>query len=234
MLNHLGFDVAKFSVSLAALACATLQQLGDGDGNNSSNINIAAVLNICNCRTTVDEKSITDEDTGTFARIRNKHHQRRINKVMTALFIHCRHDCEEAKHSNSNWRRLINSTTGERSDWIAESQSPDASALSTAFSMVGLNPNAFEEAEADDLQAAYLNALNKWCAELMEMSAQNMANWITEFIPDDTPGLWLGSFQTIDDFVQGQMKDQRRGKGNLFRFILTNFAKVSGVIFAMV
>jgi hypothetical protein len=235
MLNHLGLGVDKFSMSLVALACATLQQHGDGDGdgNNSS---ITAILNTCNCRTTVDQQSITDEGTGTFARIRSKHDRERINNVLTVMFIHCHHDCKRANHSNSDWRRLKNSTTGEKSDWIvAERQSPDALALSTALRMVGLDHNAYEETEADDLPAIYLNALNKWCAsKLMKMSADEMAAWIREFIPDDTAGLWLGSFQTLDDYVRGQLQDQHRGKGNLFRFILINFAKVSGVIFAMV
>ena len=213
--------------ALVPLLCTSLVHMHiNGDGSNSK---IGSVFNICNCRATVDEESITDKDTGTIARINKTHDEARINKSLTATLIYV---CHEANNANSDWKRLTNSKTGEKSNWIA--QTPDASSLfSTAFEMVGFDPEALEE--DDDLQAKYINALTKWCAELMEMSAQDMANWIKRFISDDTPGLWLGSCQTIDEYLHRQLEDhQPRGRVNLFRFILINFAKVSGLIFAMV
>ena len=204
----------------------------------SSSPAILPLLNACNTRTTIDKESITREGTGTFARMESEPAEARINNVLTASIVHCSYQDEEDINDNGNWRRFSNSSTGEKSNWVVEDR-VDAP-YSTGFKMMGLTPPIPEGSKEVDSEA-YLKALSKWCAKLMKMTSAEMASWITTFIHDNTPGgLWFGHdhrethWETVQQFVEHQLKDESGGQEELLRFILFNFARISRVVIAIV
>ena len=223
-LSELGPEVCLLALMLVVVAQVNLCP---GDRTRAVRDHPMAINNTGNCRDLVNSK-VFDSKDGIAAWV-----DKGILKTISGRFFGCDFCPQRDSDSLLMVERLRSSKDGQISKWKASPLGRER--LNKFYRMMG-------ETGQGEFTGNPLHKLTQWCRnEFPSMDFNELKTWIEKWSRDvPVESLWLGQglgepSDTVKDFIsmQEQQNDAEIGRRMLQRYIIINFATLSGVFFAL-